>query len=56
MDKQSNSIKRYPTFVTRLFELIEAEYKDYYDLPVKERNEIMKKISENIMKEMEQCR
>ena len=52
MNEPTNTIKRYPTFVTRLFDLIEAEHPDYYDLPVKERNEIMKEVSEKIVKEM----
>ena len=52
MNEPTNTIKRYPTFATRLFDLIETEHPDYYDLPVKERNEIMKEVSQRIVKEI----
>ena len=52
MEDKPSTIKRYPAISTRLFDIIEKEYPDYYDLPVKERNEIMREVSQRIVKEM----
>lgn len=45
------NLRRYPTYATKLFDAIEAEHPEYYDLPVKEKNVILKEISERIMEE-----
>ena len=37
-------------FISRFLDIAEAEHPDYYSLPVKEKNAIMKEISDRIMK------
>ena len=49
-DKPQTETVKSRAFISRFLDIAEAEHPDYYSLPVKEKNAIMKEITDRIMK------